>query len=81
MFANAGIRRARFSRSVGISTVDLAHTQFALTGFFHAGIANLLRFHPKNLATFLATLHGTKRKIVLQGTCKVAFLDRYAERM
>ena len=27
----------------------------------------------KNLASFLATLDGTKRKKGLQGTCKVAF--------
>jgi hypothetical protein len=39
------------------------------------------RLRPQNLATFLATLRGTKRKIVLQGTCKVAFLDSYPERM
>jgi hypothetical protein len=36
---------------------------------------------PQNLATFLATLRGTERKIVLQGACKVAFLDRHPERM
>jgi hypothetical protein len=34
-----------------------------------------------NLAKNLATLHGTKRKIVLQGTCKVAFFGGSQEQL